>query len=240
MKSTGNRSTGHMSTGNSSTGDMSTGNRSTGHMSTGNSSTGDMSTGNSSTGDRSTGYRSTGHKSTGNSSTGYMSTGHSSTGYMSTGDCSTGYGSTGDCSTGDWSTSHYSSGHFSTIDDTGFGAFNKHCTRAEWENAEKPLFLYFQLTEWIPEAKMSDQDKEDFGSYETTGGYLKVYDYKDAWAKAWEGATEEDKELLYKLPNFDASVFKEISGIDVNENRAVELTVADIEQLLGKKIKIVK
>jgi hypothetical protein len=215
-RSTGYRSTGYRSTGYRSTGDRSTGYRSTGDYSTGYRSTGDQSTGNWSTGYWSTGYRSTGDQSTGNWSTGYWSTGDRSTGDYSTGNWSTGYRSTGNGSTGDWSTSDYSTGHFSTIDDTGFGAFNKPCSREEWENAKKPEFIYFNLTEWVPEEEMSDQDKEDFGSHKTTGGYLKALDYSDAWAKAWNGATEEDKELLCKLPNFDADVFKKISGIDVN------------------------
>jgi hypothetical protein len=195
--STGRASTGHRSTGDYSTGHYSTGHYSTGHYSTGNYSTGDFSTGN---------------YSTGNYSTGDFSTGNWSTGYYSTGDHST-----GDRSTGVYSTGNFSTGHFSTEDYSGFGAFNKPCTIEEWDSTETPAFIYFKLTEFVPRDVMTEQEKIDNPSCETTGGYLRVYDYQEAWRKAWSGATDEDKELLYALPNFDAEVFKEISGIDVNE-----------------------
>ena len=202
--------------------------------------TGDYSTGIYSTGYCSTGDYSTGDHSTGYGSTGNYSTGDYSTGNHSTGDCSTGNHSTGDCSTGNWSTSNYSSGHFSTIDYSGFGSFNKPCTIEEWNNAEKPRLIYFDLTEWVTVSNMTEQEKTDNPTYKTTGGYLKVYEYKEAWLKAWNSATEEDKQLLYALPNFDAEVFKEISGIDVNE-KSNEYTIEQLEQLTGiKNLKIKK
>jgi len=135
------------------------------------------------------------------------------TGNFSTGDRSTGDWSTGNRSTGNWST-----GNFSTTDYSGFGAFNKKCTPDEWNNAIKPSFLYFDLTEWVELCDMTDKEKENNQSCETTGGYLKVFKYKEAWSKAWDSATDKDKKLLYALPNFDAEIFKEISGIDVNND----------------------
>ena len=221
------------------------GKTSTGNCSTGNRSTGDWSTGDWSTGNCSTGYRSTGDWSTGDWSTGNCSTGNRSTGYRSTGDWSTGNRSTGNCSTGnrstgDWSISSYSTGHFSTVDYSGFGSFNKECTKKEWDSATIPTFLCLDLTEWISSNNMTDQEKNNNQSHQFTGGYLKEYTYKEAWANAWKKATDEDKELLYKLPNFDKDVFKEISGIDIDKDNAKELTVAEIEKQLGYKIKIIK
>ena len=207
---------------------------STGNGSTGNWSTGDRSTGNWSTGNRSTGSWSTGNWSTGNRSTGSWSTGNRSTGNWSTGNGSTGYRSTGN-----WSISNYSTGHFSTIDYDGFGAFNKPCTPEEWDDSFKPEFICFDLTEWVTTEDMTEAEKQEHKTYKTTGGYLRVYTYKEAWRKAWDSATPEDKELLFKLPNFDADVFKEISGIDVNET-AEELTVDEISRRLGYKVKIVE
>ena len=147
--------------------------------------------------------------------------------------------STGNGSTGDWSISNYSTAHFSTEDYAGFGAFNKPCTPEKWGAAKKPKFLYFDLTEWVLSEDMTQAEKEDNPSYKTTGGYLRVYGYKEAWRKAWDSATDEDKELLFELPNFDADVFKEISGIDVNE-KTEELTVAEISKRLGYKVKVVE
>ena len=211
-------------TGYKSTGELSTGNWSTGDWSTGNLSTGDRSTGN-----KSTGYRSTGDWSTGYKSTGYWSTGDWSTGNRSTGDWSTGNWSTGDRSTGNWSISDYSTGHFSTRDYAGFDVFNKPCTVKEWNNANKPHFIFFDLTEWVKLCDMTNKEKTDNKTCETTGGYLKVYEYKEAWKIAWNKATSEDKQLLYDLPNFDSEVFKEISGIDIEQKRKIVIDGKEIE-----------
>jgi len=62
---------------------------------------------------------------------------------------------------------------------------------------------------------MSDIEKEQNPKYITTQGFLKNIDYKEAWAKAWKAAPEEDKKLLKTLPNFDAEVFEEITGIKI-------------------------
>ena len=45
---------------------------------------------------------------------------------------------------------------------------------------------------------------------------LIIRDYKDAWKRAYAIASEKDKDLLLKLPNFDADIFKDITGIDIN------------------------
>ena len=180
---------------------------------TGDRSTGNCSTGNCSTGDRSTGNFSTGHYSTGNCSTGDYSTGN-----WSTGDRSTGNFSTGHRSTGNWSISNYSTGHFSTENYSGFGAFDKPCTVEEWSAVYKPYWIYFSLTEWVYKEDMNDKEKEDNPSYKTTGGYLRVYGYQEAWRKAYDSATREEQLKIKDLPNFDKDKFKQISGIDIDED----------------------
>lgn len=173
-----------------------------------------------------------------NTSTGYGSTGYGSTGDGSTGDRSTGY-----WSTGNWSISDHSTGHFSTQDYSGFGAFNKPCTVAEWGAAEIPNFLFFDITTWVCDIDMTDKEKEDFPSYKTTNGYLKVIEYKQAFRNSYNNASSEEKSMLLKLPNFDADVFLEISGIDVRsgetqgEKREKLITkefIAIVKELLAK------
>ena len=175
-------------------------------------------TGHRSTGHYSTGNYSTGGRSTGNWSTGYRSTGNWSTGYWSTGNYSTGHRSTGNYSTGGWSISNYSTGHFSTEDYSGFGTFDKPCTVEEWSAVYKPYWIYFSLTEWVDKEDMNDKEKEDNPSYEITGGYLKVYEYQEAWRKAYDSATREEQLKIKDLPNFDKDKFKQISGIDIDED----------------------
>jgi len=192
----------------------STGRNSTGDFSTGNNSTGDFSTGNFSTGNFSTGWNSTGNFSAGSNSTGSFSTGHHSVGHGSTGSRSSGYRSTGDWSTGDWST-----GCFST-EQPGFTVFNKPYSFKKWNRAKKPKFIYFDLTKWVKEKNMTDKEKNDYPDYKATGGYLKVYSYREAWKNAWKSASKNDKKLLYNLPNFNPKVFEKISGIDVTTSKS--------------------
>jgi len=86
---------------------------------------------------------------------------------------------------------------------------------------------------------MSEQEKIENPSFHVCKGYLKVYDYKEAFKRSWDSASDEDRALLFKLPNFDAKVFKEISGIDVYEKSedTIEIdgkkfTLSEIKQLL--------
>ena len=189
VKKTGNMSTGNRSTGDGSTGHWSTGNRSTGNGSTGDGSTGDGSKGNRSTGNGSTGDGSTGHWSTGNRSTGHLSTGH-------------------------WSISDWSTGHFDTKP-RKLRAFNKKIDPDVWGSAFKPSCLFFDLTQWIGAEEMTDAEKSENPNYITTGGYLKVFDYKEAFTKSVKNATKEERDQIRALPNFDDDVFLEVSGCDL-------------------------
>ena len=64
---------------------------------------------------------------------------------------------------------------------------------------------------------MTDKEKEEHPTHETTGGYLRKNDMKEEWAKAYAQATPEDIELTKQLPGFDADVFLEITGIDLSD-----------------------
>ena len=48
------------------------------------------------------------------------------------------------------------------------------------------------------------------------GGYLKEYSYKEACANWWSELTEENKEIIISIPNFDADKFEEITGIKID------------------------
>ena len=186
---TGHRNTGHRNTGYRNTGDMNTGDRNTGYWNTGDWNTGDMNTGDMNTGHRNTGDGNTGDMNTGYRNTGYWNTGDMNTGYRNTGDWNTGHRNTGDRNTGYWNTGDMNTGFFNTTTPDIILVFNKPCKREVWDKAKKPEFIYFDLT---PELG-----------------------YKGSFQKAYEESSDNDKELLKKLPNFDANVFFEISGIRV-------------------------
>jgi hypothetical protein len=63
---------------------------------------------------------------------------------------------------------------------------------------------------------MTDQQKADHPTHETTGGVLLKYDhtYHQAWAIAWSEMDQATKTRFLNLPNFDAKKFEQITGID--------------------------
>lgn len=155
----------------------------------------------------------------------------------------TGHYNTGDYNTGDFNTGDFNigscneTGFFNTLDSKKVRVFNNWIDKEQWEAAKKPKFIYFNLTFWIESDEMSDKEKQENPTHETTGGYLKKYSYKEAWANAYENATEEDIKLLLALPNFCPDVFLEISGIDVRKrasesNKAVLEKIAKLEEEL--------
>ena len=196
---TGDHNTGNYNTGGCNTGDRNTGGCNTGGCNTGDCNTGDCNTGYRNTGSCNTGNRNTGNYSTGEHNTGNRNTGNRNTGDRNTGDCNTGHYNagrynTGNYNTGSWNICDRSSGFFNTVNDT-INVFNRPCEIATWEAANKPSFIYFGP----------------------------VGTYKKSWRKAYDSASDRDKSLLVKLPNFDADVFYEISGIMVDPKTGKEL-----------------
>ena len=72
-----------------------------------------------------------------------------------------------------------------------------------------------ETTAWIYEKNMSDEEKKEHPTYETTGGYLKVFTYKEAWENLWNNLTDDEKEEIKSIPNFDSEKFESITGIKV-------------------------
>ena len=94
--------------------------------------------------------------------------------------------------------------------------FNKP-TNLTWDEIDHPHFGEFYLTKWIDESEMTDEEKEDNPGFDVRGGYLRTFNYKEAWANFWKDTDEENRQKFLNLPNFDAEVFEEITGIDVNK-----------------------
>lgn len=54
--------------------------------------------------------------------------------------------------------------------------------------------------------------------YEATGGYLKTVDFKTACKMMWDKLSDNEKSAVMQLPNFNADVFEEITGISMERN----------------------
>ena len=91
-------------------------------------------------------------------------------------------------------------------------------TYMQWHNSRAKYLLNTipsLVVEWINVEDMSDKEKENHPTYKTTGGYLKVKDEMDSRQEWWNGLSKEDKNEIISIPNFDAAIFKECTGIDV-------------------------
>jgi hypothetical protein len=76
---------------------------------------------------------------------------------------------------------------------------------------------------------MTAQEKKDKPIYKEIGGYLKVLSYEDAWKEWWNGASEKDKKAILNIPQFDAAIFKEITGLDISTAKSLKGKTVKVE-----------
>ena len=208
-------------TGFCNTGDWNTGNRNTGNCNTGNCNTGNRNTGNRNTGNWNTGDRNTGNWNTGDCNTGNWNTGNRNTGDWNTGNRNTGNCNTGDCNTGDWNKSSFNTGCFNT-EEQKIMLFNKpsDMTYNDWLRSDARYLLNQipkDVVEWVYEEDMTDEEKVANPTYETTGGYLKVLDESECGQLWWGSLSDSQKNYIRSIPNFDAEIFEQCTGIKVDE-----------------------
>ena len=206
-------------TGLANTGNWNTGSRNAGDCNTGNMNTGNWNTGNRNTGDMNTGNCNTGNMNTGNWNTGSRNAGDMNTGNWNTGNMNTGNRNTGDCNTGDWNKVSYSSGCFNT-DEQKMIMFNKPCdwTLRDWFDCKAKRLLDQipkKVVKRVQLSDMSDEEKIVHSTCKTTGGYLKILDKSKCVQLWWNVLPEEHKQVILALPNFDAEIFEECTGIRV-------------------------
>ena len=153
-----------------------------------------------------------------------VNTGKDCTGLCNTGDCNTGNWNTGnrntgDRNTGDWNTSSFNTGCFNT-DAQKIIMFNKPSdwTYNDWLNSDARYLLNQiskNVVEWIYSDDMTDEEKAEHPTHKTTGGYLKVLDESECGQIWWDGLSEEKRNIIKSLPNFDEAVFEEVTGIKI-------------------------
>ena len=130
----------------------------------------------------------------------------------------TGIFNTGNRNTGIFNACNRSAGLFNTKERT-LTMFNKdsEMTWNEFINSEYYDAIYsspFSLTEWI---YYTEEEKKNSPIRQAIGGYLKKYTFKEACKNWWDNMTDENKDIIQSIPNFDKKIFKEITGIEVQE-----------------------
>lgn len=187
--------------------------------------TGFCNTGDNNTGNRNTGDRNTGCCNTGDNNTGYYNTGNRNIGYCNTGCCNTGNrntgdSNTGDCNTGDWNKSSFNTGCFNTVEQK-IMLFNKQSdmTYRDWCKSDARYLLNQipkDVVEWIYSDNMTDEEKEQHPTYKTTDGYLKKLDETECGQLWWDSLSNHQKNIIKAIPNFDAEIFFQCTGIRTN------------------------
>ena len=98
--------------------------------------------------------------------------------------------------------------------------FNKptEMTFGEWRCSDACRLLNridFRPTEFIWSSDMTDEEKAAHPEWETTEGYLKKLDTSECCHDWWINLSLDEKCVIQNMPNFDAEIFKEITGIQV-------------------------
>ena len=165
------------------------------------------------------GNRNSGNCNSGDCNSGNWNSGNRNSGDFNSGYCNSGNRNSGDCNSGDCNSGDWNSGFFNS-DEPCVRMFNK-MTNYKRKDIKIPSWCYFDLTVWVSHDTATEEEKtEHKDEIEICGGFLETIDYKDAWRIAWNKASIEERKELFDLPNWDNQVFKEITGIDAeNEIR---------------------
>ena len=150
-----------------------------------------------------------------------VNTGKDCTGLCNTGDWNTGDWNTGNRNTGDWNKSSFNTGCFNT-EEQKIMLFNKpsDMTYNDWLGSDARYLLNQipkDVVEWVYEEDMTDEEKVANPTYETTGGYLKVLDESGCGQLWWGSLSDFQKNYIRSIPNFDAEIFEQCTGIKVDE-----------------------
>ena len=223
---TGNRNSGDWNTGNRNSGDWNTGNWNSGNSNSGDWNTGNRNSGDKNSGDRNSGYRNSGNRNSGNRNSGNFNSGNWNSGNFNSGDLNSGYFNSGNRNTGNFNSGDFNSGYrntgFFNSNEPNVRMFNKK-TKLKYNEIKIPKWCFFNFRVWVSHDTATEEEKEEHKKeIDVCGGFLKTLGYKDAWRLAWDKASKKEHKELFKLPNWNNKVFKEITGIDAEAEIAKE------------------
>ena len=180
---------------------VNTGKACTGCCNSGNWNSGDWNSGDWNSGNRNSGNRNSGNRNSGNWNSGNWNSGNRNS--------------------GDWNATSFSNGCFNTVSPKIY-MFNKPTdwTFEQWINCRARRLLN-EIDdcplEYVYLSDMTDEEKAAHPEAKTTGGYLKERTTADNARKWWAWLSADDRNVILSLPNFDAAIFKEITGIDASK-----------------------
>ena len=190
-------------------------------VNTGKSNSGNCNSGNWNSGNHNSGDRNSGNWNSGNHNSGDRNSGNHNSGNWNSGDRNSGDRNSGNRNSGDWNFTSFSGGCFNT-EQPKIYMFNKpsNWTLQNWLDS-RAWYLLNQIDDctleyvWLDD--MTDEEKAAHPEAKTTGGYLKERTTADNARKWWAGLDAADRNEILGLPNFNAEIFKKITGIDTNQ-----------------------
>ena len=218
---------------NNNTGVDNSGNRNSGNWNSGNRNSGYRNSGDGNSGYRNSGDWNSGRWNSGDWNSGYRNSGDGNSGDWNSGYRNSGYRNSGDWNSGDWNSGRWNSGDWNSgifnTNEPKMRSFNKDSEYTYTEFRNKFGYGEFDLPicSWIDPEDMTAKEKKAVKGWSEMGGYLKTLGYKEAWKKGWSEATQEQKDWYKSFPNFDAKIFEEITGINIEDS-----------SLSGKKVKV--
>jgi hypothetical protein len=215
----GHRNSGHRNSGHRNSGDYNNGNRNSGDLNSGNGNSGDRNSGNGNSGDRNSGHCNSGYRNSGDRNSGSFNSGYRNSGFHNSGHHNSGDYNSGHRNSGLFNSCNFSNGIFCSIEPK-INIFNMPTNMTMREFLDSKYYdaitsSDFNLTEWVP---YTEEEMKRDESKKITGGYLRIYTYKEACKNWWKGMSNKNKAIICSMPNFDVDIFKEITGIEVTYN----------------------
>ena len=164
-----------------------------------------------------------GNWNSGNWNSGYCNSGDSNSGDRNSGNWNSGNWNSGDSNSGYCNSGNWNSGIFCTAKKPSIRIFDKDSdwTIDDWLYSDASGVMDkcpYSYSKFIPTEVMSDEEKDNHPEHKTIGGYVKVISVtqkdKQKW---WDELTDEERQCVLDLPNFDSDKFYECTGIRVKE-----------------------
>ena len=174
-------------------------------VNSGKNNTGINNSGHHNSGYSNSGNYNNGNSNSGNSNSGNSNNGNSNSGNRNSGDCNSGHYNSGHCNSGHYNSGHYNSGNYNNglfnVDEPTVKVFGSDCGMTMTQLLQTNMIPCVSL---IYEEIINDK--------------LVKYTYKEAWKNWWsknDEYTNKQKQKILNLPNFNAQIFEEITGIKV-------------------------
>ena len=138
------------------------------------------------------------------------------------GNWNSGNRNSGNRNSGDWNKCSFSNGCFNTVEPKIY-LFNKPSdwTYRDWLSSDARYLLNQipgDVLEYVWFEDMTDEEKTAHPEAKVTGGYLKQLDNSECGSIWWSKLSDHEKSIIKSIPNFDKEIFKEITGINVDED----------------------